>query len=194
MHNCTDYRGLSEKVMNNPGTSIDRQADGGWHFTVSGSGLEAECTGRNDLLFSVSVRLSREIVTEAVTDLPSPARKLREAMNDYFSGKVPNFSSVRADFSRVTSFQCRVYDSIAAIPFGETRTYGQLALKVGGVRFSRAVAGALAANPFPLFIPCHRVLPAHRNAGDAGGYSSKIPEEGPEIKRRLLILENPSFR
>jgi AraC family transcriptional regulator of adaptative response/methylated-DNA-[protein]-cysteine methyltransferase len=68
---------------------------------------------------------------------------------------------------RATSFQWQVWQALAAIPYGETRTYGEVARTIGQPRAVRAVARACATNPVALAIPCHRVVPA---AGGTGGY------------------------
>ena len=83
---------------------------------------------------------------------------------------------------RATAFQWRVWQLLQSIPFGETRTYGELAVAMGSPGAARAVGRACATNPVALVIPCHRVL---RNDGDVGGY-----RWGPERKRRLLEMES----
>ena len=83
---------------------------------------------------------------------------------------------------RETPFQQAVLVATRAIPRGETRTYGEMAAAVGRPRAARAVGSALAANPLPLLIPCHRVVGAGRRLGF---YS----DGGPDMKRRLLACE-----
>jgi AraC family transcriptional regulator of adaptative response/methylated-DNA-[protein]-cysteine methyltransferase len=68
---------------------------------------------------------------------------------------------------RATAFQWQVWQALAAIPYGETRTYGDIAAAIGQPKAVRAVARACATNPVALAIPCHRVVPA---AGGEGGY------------------------
>jgi len=68
---------------------------------------------------------------------------------------------------QATAFQWQVWQALAAIPYGETRTYSEIARQIGRPEAARAVARACAANPVALAIPCHRVLPA---SGGAGGY------------------------
>ena len=85
-------------------------------------------------------------------------------------------------FVRETSFRRAVLTATRAIPCGETRTYGEIATAIGHSRAARAVGSALAANPLPLLIPCHRVVGAGRRLGF---YS----DGGPEMKRRLLAGE-----
>ncbi|UEO00079.1 methylated-DNA--[protein]-cysteine S-methyltransferase [Acidiferrobacter thiooxydans] len=89
-----------------------------------------------------------------------------------------------------TPFQQAVLLATRAIPCGETRTYGEMAAAIGRPRAARAVGSALAANPLPLLIPCHRVVGAGRRLGF---YS----DGGPDMKRRLLAYEGAdvaSFR
>ncbi len=79
-----------------------------------------------------------------------------------------------------TPFEKRVWETISEIPYGEVRTYAWVAERLGKPGALRAVGRALAANPLPLFIPCHRIV-ARRGLG---GFS-----QGLEIKRMLLELE-----
>jgi AraC family transcriptional regulator of adaptative response/methylated-DNA-[protein]-cysteine methyltransferase len=82
---------------------------------------------------------------------------------------------------RATSFQWQVWQALAAIPYGETRTYSEVARTIGQPRAVRAVARACATNPVALAIPCHRVVPA---AGGTGGY-----RWGAARKKALLARE-----
>ena len=82
---------------------------------------------------------------------------------------------------RGTSFQRRVWAALTAIPWGETRTYAQIAAAVGSPRAVRAVGQANHRNPIPILIPCHRVVGAD---GTLTGYGG-----GLELKRKLLELE-----
>ena len=80
-----------------------------------------------------------------------------------------------------TAFQKRVWAELAAIPFGQTRSYGQLATALGQSGASRAVGRANATNPLALLVPCHRVISAD---GDLGGFAF-----GTAIKQHLLTHE-----
>ena len=82
-----------------------------------------------------------------------------------------------------TDFQRRVWKEISKIPFGETRTYKDLAIAIGKPNSSRAVANACGKNPYPVIIPCHRVI---RSDGSLGGYSGK---GGVKTKKLLLKRE-----
>ena len=82
-----------------------------------------------------------------------------------------------------TEFQQRVWDVLLHIPYGETRTYKDVAESVGNPNAVRAVGTACATNPLPLVVPCHRVL---RSDGSTGGYLG-----GADAKKLLLALERP---
>jgi AraC family transcriptional regulator of adaptative response/methylated-DNA-[protein]-cysteine methyltransferase len=80
---------------------------------------------------------------------------------------------------RGTAFQCRVWEELLRIPYGTTRTYGEIARAVGQPGAARAVGTACGSNPVPLIIPCHRVV---RGSGQLGGYGLGLP-------RKLALLE-----
>ena len=82
-----------------------------------------------------------------------------------------------------TDFQVSVWKEIAKIPYGEIRTYKDIANAIGKPNSSRAVANACGKNPYPLTIPCHRVI---RTDGKLGGYSG---EGGIKTKKKLLKQE-----
>lgn len=100
-------------------------------------------------------------------------------LQDYFDGKRMSFDLPLAPHGSV--FQHRVWEALRAIPAGETRSYGEMARALGSA--ARAIGQANAANPIPIFIPCHRVLAAR---GALGGYSAG---EGPATKTWLLAHE-----
>ncbi len=81
-----------------------------------------------------------------------------------------------------TAFQRRVWEELQKIPYGQTRSYSEIAQAIGRPKAVRAVARACAANPVLILIPCHRVI---RKDGTLGGYSSGIAR-----KRALLMLES----
>jgi methylated-DNA-[protein]-cysteine S-methyltransferase len=101
-------------------------------------------------------------------------------LNDYFSGRRNQFE-VPLDFSGLTPFSRAVLDATAHVPFGETRTYQEIARAIGNPGATRAVGNALNKNPIPLVVPCHRILPTGRGIGKYAG--------GVEAKHRLLTLE-----
>ena len=85
-----------------------------------------------------------------------------------------------------TKFELKVWDQLQRIPKGETRTYKEIAISIGIPNASRAVANACAKNPYPVKIPCHRVI---RSDGKLGGYSG---DGG--IKTKKLLLEKEKLR
>jgi methylated-DNA-[protein]-cysteine S-methyltransferase len=107
--------------------------------------------------------------------LDEAARQLTE----YFEGRRSVFSIPLQLIG--TDFQQRVWRTLQQIPYGETCTYGQLAMRMGLPRAVRAVGGALHHNPLPIFIPCHRVVPAQ---GGVGGFAW-----GAEVKQWLIKRE-----
>ena len=104
----------------------------------------------------------------------------------FFSGAAPAFTC-RLDFGPATDFQKKVWQAARAIAYGRVRTYGWLAAKIGNPRAMRAVGAALGRNPFPIIIPCHRVI---RSDGGLGGFSAAA---GTALKKKLLELEGVSF-
>jgi methylated-DNA-[protein]-cysteine S-methyltransferase len=98
--------------------------------------------------------------------------KTEQQLKEYFAGKRKEFS-VALDM-RGTSFQNNVWNALLAIPFGETRTYGQLAKQLGRPRASRAVGAANGRNPVSIIVPCHRVIGSSgKLTGFAGGLDKK---------------------
>lgn len=106
----------------------------------------------------------------------------QQQLRDYFAGKPVSFE-VDADISGLTEFQRKVLTACAALHYGQTATYGELARRIGKPDASRAVGAALGRNPVPLVIPCHRVVGCN---GSLGGFSA---EQGIPVKRWLLDLE-----
>jgi methylated-DNA-[protein]-cysteine S-methyltransferase len=98
------------------------------------------------------------------------------------NGEASDLSSVALDMDHVPQFHRRVYEVARTIPRGATCSYGDIADRLGVPGASRAVGQALARNPFPIVVPCHRVLAAAR----LGGFSAT---GGLTTKRRLLAIE-----
>lgn len=100
-------------------------------------------------------------------------------LNEYFLGKRTEFS-IPLDL-KGTEFQLRVWRGLLTIPFGETRSYGELAKQIKSPKASRAVGGANNKNPVSIIVPCHRVIGANGALIGFGG--------GLDIKEKLLNLE-----
>lgn len=111
---------------------------------------------------------------------PEAFRSLEQDLRTYLEGKAVSFT-YPLDLDGLTPFQRRVLRVVSNIPYGETRSYSWVARAVGEPEAQRAVGQALAANPLPLLIPCHRVI---GKDGDLGGYAG-----GVKLKRRLLERE-----
>jgi len=107
-----------------------------------------------------------------------------ESAKRYFAGETIDFSSVRVDLAGQDAFRARIYEALRRIGWGRTTTYGALANELGaGREAARDVGEAMAKNPTPLIIPCHRVLAA---GGKIGGFSAP---GGSKTKMRMLELE-----
>ena len=102
-----------------------------------------------------------------------------EELEEYFSGKRRRFTVPLSPHG--TDFQQAVWEALRAIPYGETRTYGEIAAAVGRPKAARAVGMANHDNPLLIFTPCHRVVGKN---GALTGFAC-----GLEVKRRLLALE-----
>lgn len=103
----------------------------------------------------------------------------------FLGGGAVNFSIAELDFEAVGGFERRVLLADHQIPRGRVMTYGGLAAKVGVPGGARAVGNVMAGNPFPLVIPCHRVI---RSDGSLGGFGGGLP-----MKRALLEMEGVTF-
>ncbi|MCH8684109.1 methylated-DNA--[protein]-cysteine S-methyltransferase [Pedomonas mirosovicensis] len=106
-------------------------------------------------------------------------REAREQLDAYFDGKLQNFALPLAPYG--TPRRQQIWQAMSAIPYGQTKTYGQIANEIGTA--ARAVGQACARNPIPILIPCHRVLSA---TPSRDFYSFG---EGTETKTMLLRLE-----
>ncbi|MHB1362140.1 MAG: methylated-DNA--[protein]-cysteine S-methyltransferase [Thermoleophilia bacterium] len=104
-------------------------------------------------------------------------------LESYFHGEQVSFplGDIPLEQLFTTPFQLDVITALAAVPYGHTTSYGELAAKAGHPQAHRAVGNLMAANPLPLIIPCHRVL---KSDGSLGRFSA-----GDEWKPRLLELE-----
>lgn len=111
--------------------------------------------------------------------LPPLIESLRQEIDLYAKGLLKKFSTPTRLFG--TPFQVEVWEALEAIPYGETRSYAEIANEIGRETAHRAVANANGANPIPILIPCHRVIYAD---GSLGGYSG-----GLHHKERLLTIE-----
>jgi methylated-DNA-[protein]-cysteine S-methyltransferase len=113
---------------------------------------------------------------------PRIANVIAEVLR-YCAGTKIDFTSVALDMPDVVAFHRQVYEAARAVGWGETASYGDLAREIGAPGEAREVGQALARNPIPLIVPCHRILTSD---GKLGGFSAP---GGTATKERLLALE-----
>lgn len=109
-------------------------------------------------------------------------------LTEYFAGERQQFEIIPVDIVLTGEFRRYVLGMIRAIPFGVVKSYGEVACLAGSPRAARAVGGAMASNPVPIIIPCHRVIAAN---GRLTGYSAP---GGLKIKKYLLQMEGIEFK
>ena len=114
-------------------------------------------------------------------------RPLQEQIIAYFEGAVINFTDIPVVLDGYSSFLGSVLTACRNIEFGRTITYAGLARKIGRPPAARAVGGALAKNPLPLIIPCHRII---RSDGKIGGFSAI---GGKDLKAKMLKHEQAAL-
>jgi methylated-DNA-[protein]-cysteine S-methyltransferase len=129
----------------------------------------------DELLAELAARISPRV-------LEAPARldEVRRELDLYFEGRLREFD-LALDWRLSRDFRRRALRAVARIPYGETRSYTEVARRAGNERAMRAAGTACGANPLPIVVPCHRVL---RSAGGLGGYGGGLP-----MKRALLRME-----
>jgi methylated-DNA-[protein]-cysteine S-methyltransferase len=114
---------------------------------------------------------------------PTDVSRAIEGIVALLRGEARDLSGVALDMGRIEEFDRRVYEIARTIPAGATLSYGEIAVRLGGRELARDVGQALGRNPFPIVVPCHRVLAA---GGKAGGFSAN---GGVTTKLRLLTIE-----
>lgn len=155
----------------------------GWvGFGGSGAGLA----------FFVLPKSSRKAALSAIKGFAADAveddcafKDLPHRLQRYFNGEKVLFSD-RIDLNGATAFHKVVWNVTRSIPYGETRSYAWVAQRIGRPQAFRGVGRALARNPLPIIVPCHRVVASNGSLGGFGG--------GLELKRRLLELEAGRLR
>ena len=137
---------------------------------------ELENGGLDAVLEDLAARLS-----PAIVEAPARLDDVRRELDEYFDGRRRDFD-LALDWALVrTPFSAGVLHAAAAIPFGATSTYREIAAAAGSPGAFRAAGNALGSNPIPIVVPCHRVL---ASGGGLGGYTG-----GLDRKRRLLAIE-----
>lgn len=131
--------------------------------------------GHDETLAELASRVSPRVL-----DAPRRLDDVRRQLDEYFAGRRQSFE-IPIDWALVGDWGRRILAACARIPYGEVRTYGEMAAAAGSPKASRAAGTALGHNPVPIVVPCHRVL---RSGGAMGGYTG-----GLHIKEHLLRLE-----
>jgi methylated-DNA-[protein]-cysteine S-methyltransferase len=131
----------------------------------------------------VRARLRRRYPVGAEAAPPPDVSHAVDAIRALLGGAAVDLSDVRLNMDAVEPFERRVYEVARAIPVGQTLTYGQIAARLGDRLLAREVGQALGRNPFPIVVPCHRILAAN---GKLGGFSAP---GGVVTKQRLLEIE-----
>ena len=119
-------------------------------------------------------------VSPRVLEAPGRLDEARRELGLYFEGRLREFD-LPLDWQLTDGFRGRVQHAIATIPYGQTRTYTEMAASAGNERAVRAAGTACGSNPLPIVVPCHRVL---RTGGALGGYGGGLP-----MKKALLKME-----
>jgi methylated-DNA-[protein]-cysteine S-methyltransferase len=132
--------------------------------------------GEDAVLEELAARISPRVLRAPRESLT----RARHQLDAYFARRLSRFD-VPLDWRLTTGFRRGVLRASARIPYGATSTYRDVARAAGSPAAFRAAGSALASNPLPILVPCHRVLPA---GGGLGGYRG-----GPEVKALLLELE-----
>jgi|SRR6185437_4614532 len=135
-----------------------------------------------------AVRIHARTPRSEAADVPAAIRDAIDAIVALLDGEPRDLRSIALDERGVDEFRRRVYAATRAVGPGETASYGEIARAIGAPHDARAVGAALARNPFPIVVPCHRVLAAD---GALHGYSAP---GGLRTKRRMLEIEGaPGF-
>jgi methylated-DNA-[protein]-cysteine S-methyltransferase len=115
-----------------------------------------------------------------------PPRHIRDAVDriaKHLAGNIDDLTDIKVDLSDSSPFARKVYRTLRQVKPGKVITYGELAKRVGSPRAARAVGRAMATNPVPIIVPCHRVI---SSSGKLGGFSA---HGGNRLKARLLKNE-----
>jgi methylated-DNA-[protein]-cysteine S-methyltransferase len=128
-------------------------------------------------------RLTGRLTGAKEADPPPAVREAIARIVALLSGERADLSPIPLDLGRVSDFEKQVYAIARTIPPGETLTYGDIAEKLGDKLLSRDVGQAMGKNPFPIVVPCHRVVAAN---GKLGGFSAP---GGVDTKLKMLAIE-----
>ena len=146
---------------------------------------EMPCAERNKLRLLRYMKAEFKIETSPILELA------KKQLNEYFTGNRKIFDIPLHLVG--TDFQKKVWNALLDIPYGETRSYKEIAQSIGSPNSVRAVAGAIGANGISIFIPCHRVIGSnHSLTGFAGGLVAKrilLEIESERMQHKMLIVK-----
>lgn len=131
-------------------------------------------------------RIARKGGSSRPSTPPPEIAAVIEKIRLHLQGETQEFRGIAVDLEGVTPFFRQVYEATREIPAGQTRTYGEIAKALGQPAAAQEVGQAMARNPVPIIVPCHRVSAA---GGKLGGFSAP---GGPATKAKLLALEGAS--
>lgn len=145
-------------------------------IAVNGPALAVILDFQDDKIVGIRLSKKKDIKKGKI---PLAYQKAAGQIKSYLLGKIVKWD-LALDEKALTSFQKKVFHELMKVPYGRTITYEELAIRVKNKNYRRAVAMALSANPFPVVIPCHRVVAKNGLGGFSGGIG---------IKKILLKLE-----
>jgi methylated-DNA-[protein]-cysteine S-methyltransferase len=136
--------------------------------------------------------LHHELLLEVLSQKVSPRvvrgssrlDAVRRQLDEYYAGQRHEFE-LPLDWALSTGFRRQILDELTKVPYGQVVSYRELATAAGSPKASRAVGSAMATNPLPIVVPCHRVI---RTDGSLGGYGGGLP-----MKQALLALEGATM-
>jgi methylated-DNA-[protein]-cysteine S-methyltransferase len=164
------------------------------HVAATERGVVAVAWLTTDEAFDAELarRLGTPAVEASEVDADDPRRRRLEtaiaALKGFLVGRPPA-ARIEVDLADRPAWDRAVLGEVAAIPWGRTASYGDIARRIGAPRAARAVGGALGRNPVGLLIPCHRVIAADGSIGGYGGGPWGSVEDHLAIKRDLLLRE-----
>ena len=142
---------------------------------------------RKDVLNAITSSLTQNW---QIKNNNSEARTVLETINNLFCGK-KNVNQLKVDLTQTTRFQKAVYSLVKEIPRGKVSTYSRIAKEAGYKGANRAVGNAMASNPYPLLIPCHRVINSNLKIGR---YSVPALDETESSKLKHLVLQSEGVK
>ncbi len=136
--------------------------------------------------------ISQVVISKELSETDFKSSNLTESaatlLQRYFTGEAVDFMDLPVDLSGISPFRCKALRTIRSIPYGAVCTYGEVAIECASPRAARAVGGAMASNPVPIIIPCHRVI------GSSGRLTGFSAPGGEELKFKLLKMEGIEFK